>query len=112
MTEKKKAEAQETKAVAQGDLDVVMKALNEDIQQLADTHHDCMTKAQDFETETQSRGEELKAIATAKKIIVEMTGGAGGQTYGLAQEEEASFLQVSLKTHSDMASFEAVRHIE
>merc|ERR1719393_220761 len=110
-TEKKKAAAQETKSVAEGDLSVVTKALNEDIQQLADTHHDCMTKAQDFEAEMQSRGEELKAIAEAKKIITEMTGGAGSQTYSLAQEDEASFLQVSLKTHSD-ASFEAVRRIE
>merc|ERR1719440_1244462 len=70
-----------------------------------------MTKAQDFETETQSRAEELKAIATAKKIIIEMTGGAGSQTYSLAQEDGTSFLQVGLKTRSD-ASFEAVRGIE
>merc|ERR1719440_1345507 len=70
-----------------------------------------MTKAQDFETETQSRAEELKAIATAKKIIIEMTGGAGSQTYSLAQEDGTSFLQVGLKTRSD-ASFEAVRRIE
>merc|ERR1719171_1696420 len=110
-TEKKKAETEETKAVAQGDLDVVLKALSEDIQQLADTHHDCMTKAQDFETETQSRAEELKAIATAKKIIIEMTGGAGAQTYSLVQQDEPSFLQVQMKTKSDM-SFEAVRRIE
>merc|ERR1719482_1176294 len=105
-TEKKKAETLEAKGVAEGDLAVVMKALNEDIQQLADTHHDCMTKAEDFEVEMQSRGEELKAIAQAKKIIQEMTGGATGQTYSLAQADETSFLQVSLKTHSD-ESFEA-----
>merc|ERR1719456_21560 len=70
-----------------------------------------MTKAEDFELEMKSRGEELKAIAEAKKIITEMTGGAGSQTYSFTQEEDASFLQVSLKTHSD-ASFEAVRRIE
>jgi len=110
-TEKKKAATEETKGVAEGDLSVVNKALSEDIQQLADTHHDCMTKAQDFETEMQSRAEELKAIATAKKIIQEMTGGAGAQTYSLAQEDGASFLQVGMKTRSD-ASFEAVRRIE
>merc|ERR1719197_2002484 len=110
-TEKKKAAASETKGVAEGDLAVVMKALAEDMKQLADTHHDCMTKAQDFETETQSRGEELKAIATAKKIIMEMTGGAGSQTYSLVQEDGTSFLQVQMKTKSDM-SFEAVRRIE
>merc|ERR1719171_1776153 len=110
-TEKKKAAAEETKGVTEGDLAVVMKALGEDIKQLADTHHDCMTKAQDFETETQSRAEELKAIATAKKIIIEMTGGAGAQTYSLVQQDEPSFLQVQMKTKSDM-SFEAVRRIE
>merc|ERR1719456_742293 len=70
-----------------------------------------MTKAEDFELEMKSRGEELKAIAEAKKIIQEMTGGATGQTYSLTQEEDASFLQVNLKTHSDQ-SFEAVRRIE
>merc|ERR1719329_1461645 len=32
-----------------------------------------MTKASDFEAETTSRGEELKALATAKKIIIEAT---------------------------------------
>merc|ERR1719443_1302224 len=100
-TEKKKAATEETKGVAEGDLSVVNKALAEDMKQLADTHHDCMTKAQDFETETQSRGEELKAIATAKKIIMEMTGGAGSQTYSLVQEDAASFLQVGMKTRSD-----------
>jgi len=111
-TEKKKAAAGETKAVAQGDLSVVTKALNEDIQQLADTHHDCMTKAQDFEAEMQSRGEELKAIAEAKKIITEMTGGAASQTYSLTQENGVNFLQTNLKTRSDEINFEAVRRIE
>jgi len=71
-----------------------------------------MTKAQDFEAETQDRGAELKAIATAKKIIQEMTGGAGGQSYSLAQDGEASFLQVEMKTSTDLANFEAVHRIE
>merc|ERR1719321_516085 len=100
------------KAATQGDLEVVMKALGEDIKQLADTHHDCMTKAQDFETETQDRAAELKAIATAKKIIQEMTGGAAGQTYSLTQQGEASFIQVSMNTRSLEANFEAVRRVE
>merc|ERR1719446_1594649 len=46
-----------------------------------------MTKAEDFEAETSSRGEELKALAMAKKAVKDNTGGAGGQTY--------SFLQIS-----------------
>jgi len=43
------------------------------VKALADLHHNCMTKASDFEAETTSRGEELKALATAKKIIIEAT---------------------------------------
>jgi len=106
--QKKKAEAGQTQATAEGDLAVTNKALSEDMQQLADTHHDCMTKAQDFEMATKSRGEELKALAEAKKIISEMTGGAAGQTY--------SFLQVAsqsrIKTRADLANFEVVRRVE
>jgi len=113
--QKKKAEAEEEKGVTEGDLSVVMKALGEDIQQLADTHHDCMTKAQDFEAETNERQSELAAIAKAKKIIQETTGGAAGQTYSYAQEDnETSFLQVDqrIQSHSDLVNFEAVRKVE
>jgi hypothetical protein len=65
--EQANAASAELKAVSEGDLDVTKKNLAEDIKQLADTHHECMTKAQDFEAEVASRGEELKALAEAKK---------------------------------------------
>jgi len=90
------AENKEKKATAEGDLATTSKDLAADTKALADLHHDCMTKASDYEDETKSRGEELKALATAKKIIKEATGGADGaekQTYGLVQE--VSLLQVS-----------------
>merc|ERR1719281_1749489 len=55
-----------------------------------------------------SRAEELKALAEAKKIISEMTGGAASQSY--------SFLQLAsesrIKTRADLANFEAVRKVE
>merc|ERR1719379_794392 len=81
------ATAGEVKATASGDLEVTNKDLAEDTSVLEGIHHDCMTKASDFELETNSRGEELKALATAKKIIVEAT--------SLAQEsqQDVSFLQ-------------------
>lgn len=105
---KANAAAAETKATAEGDLAVTQKSLAEDIKQLADTHHECMTKAQDFEAETASRGEELKALAQAKKIIIEATGGATAQTY--------SFLEVSvqseLRTKADLANFEAAKYVK
>merc|ERR1719321_2324808 len=81
------AESKEIKAAAEGDLDVTNKDLAEDRKVLGSLHMDCMSKAQDFEAETTSRGEELKALAMAKKAVVENTAGAAGQTY--------SFMQIS-----------------
>jgi hypothetical protein len=70
------------------------KALNEDKSDLAGVHQECMTKASTYETEVTSRAEELKALATAKKIIVEAT---SGRSYGRGGGEFAqmdSFLQL------------------
>jgi len=100
---KSKSESAEAKATAEGDLDVTSKDLAADIKELAGLHHNCMTKAEEFEAETKSRGEELKALATAKKIIKEATGAALDQT---------SFLQTSkLSTSTDLANFEVVRFV-
>merc|ERR1719274_310489 len=100
---KQNAASEETKAEAEGDLEVTNKVLAEDIAQLALTHQDCMTKANDFEAETASRGEELKVIAMAKKIIIEATGGS-------------FFLQMTtktrLQTRTDLANFEAVNYVK
>jgi len=101
-TKKALAESGEIKAAAEGDLAVTQKALAEDVAALGDLHTDCMTKAQDFEAETTSRGEELKALAMAKAAVKENTGGATEQTY--------SFLQ--LRTGVDLKNFEVVRLIK
>merc|ERR1719199_602917 len=96
----------EAQATGEGDLAVTSKDLAEDESTLSTLHQDCMNGAQDFEAETKSRGEELKALATAKKVIVEATSGAADQSY--------SFLQVSgsrLASGADLANFEAVRFV-
>merc|ERR1719160_2128191 len=95
--------SEEGKATAEGDLAVTSKDLSEDISTLATLHQDCMRGAEDFEAETKSRGEELKALATAKKIISEATSGAAEQSY--------SFVQVSMSSGADLANFEAVRFV-
>jgi hypothetical protein len=106
---KAKDSSAEKKSVAEGDLDVTTKALKGDVAEKADLHRDCMTKAEDFEAETKSRGEELKALATAKKVIQEATGGADKLSYGLTQ---ISFLQRSrISSGAELARFEAVRLI-
>uniref|UniRef100_A0A7S0A5K0 Uncharacterized protein n=1 Tax=Pyrodinium bahamense TaxID=73915 RepID=A0A7S0A5K0_9DINO len=109
MDEAKKtvAATSESKATAQGDLSVTLKDLEADTASLADLHQECMTKAQDFEAATKSRGEEIKAVTEAKKVLVETTGASDKITYGLSQV--ASFVQLS--SGADLAKFEAVRLI-
>jgi len=96
------AESNEIKASAEGDLEVTNKDLAEDKRVLGNLHMYCMTKAQDFEAETTSRGEELKALAFAKKAVVENTAGATDQQY--------SFLQIT--SSSDLRKTETVQLIK
>merc|ERR1719174_2314897 len=100
------SEASGKKAAAEGDLDAASKDLAADTQTKATLHQDCMTTAEEFEVATKSRSEELKALAAAKKVIKENTGGAASQSYDLNQ---ISFLQV--KSQADLAKAEAVRFI-
>merc|ERR1719375_2194193 len=96
------AAAGETKGAASGDLAVTSKALAEDIKSLAELHQNCMTKANEFEEATKSRGEELKALVEAKKVLSSATGGAAGLTYDLAQ---VSLLQVARSPSSAAVRF-------
>jgi len=114
MADAKKALAtsEEAKATAEGDLSVTTKDLDEDTATLKTLHQDCMKGAEEFQLETKSRGEELTALATAKKVLKDALG-ASAQTYGAALDQ-ASFIQISrseLYNGADLAKFEAVRYI-
>lgn len=100
-TKKDIAAASEKKATAEGDLDVTSKDLSEDERVLAGVHQDCMNKASTFEADTKGRGEELNALATAKKVIKEATGAAMSQV---------SFLQAR-STSNDYQIVRFVRHL-
>merc|ERR1740133_480805 len=95
-----KASTEENKAVAEGDLAETVKGLAEDSKALATESSTCMTVAGDHEATVKSRTEELTAIATAKKILTETSGGAVGQSY--------SFLQSTMETRADLANAEVV----
>merc|ERR1740129_2656190 len=99
-------ESQGRKLAAAGDLRVTTSDLAADESTKATLQQNCMTKASTYQAETKSRGEELKTLAEAKKIIQEATGGAA-----LVQ---ASFLQTQrseLTSGTDLASFKVVRLI-
>merc|ERR1712060_255936 len=92
------AAASERRATAKGDLDTTNKDLAADQESRSSLHHDCMTKASTFEAETRSRGEELKAMAEAKKVIREATGAA-------------SFIQLASTSGSDQEAVRMVRDL-
>jgi len=75
-TKGKKGEASEVTAEAEGMLSVVVRDLGLDVKILGMLHRDCMDRSKGFEDETRERKQELGALATAKKLIVEATGGA------------------------------------
>merc|ERR1711956_9106 len=98
-----KAEAEEGKAEAEGDLEVTTKELANADETLATAKSTCMRVGADHEMTMNARAEELKVMAEAKKILVETTSGAEGQTY--------SFVQVfssRLQTRADLAHAEVV----
>lgn len=107
-----KHDASETKSTAEGDLAVTAKNLEETENELKNMKGDCMNRASDHETTVSNRAEELKALAAAKKAVLELTGGAATLVYN-----STSFLQVdgntevsasSLSTREDLANFEVV----
>jgi len=99
------AEAGEAKSMAEGDLDVTTKDFKGGAEAKATLHHECMSKAEDFEAETKSRGEELGALAGAKKAIVESTGG------GAAALDQVSFVQLRAQSKVSASNFQVVRII-
>eukprot|EP00812_Abedinium_dasypus_P014087 NODE_75_length_2225_cov_331.817972.p1 GENE.NODE_75_length_2225_cov_331.817972~~NODE_75_length_2225_cov_331.817972.p1 ORF type:complete len:705 (+),score=354.41 NODE_75_length_2225_cov_331.817972:3-2117(+) len=105
------AEQTEAKALATGDLQETSKTLAANTDALASLEASCAEKTEDHKAETKSRAEELAALAEAKRVIEEKTGGAVDVTYSLQQE---SFLQAALsqmKTGADLANFEVVQFV-
>merc|ERR1712008_207856 len=99
-----KAESQQTKAEATGDLEMATKELVNAKQTLGTARATCMKVGSDHEMTVAARTEELKVMAEAKKILVETTSGAVEQTYSLLQMEAQS----RLHTDADLAQAEVV----
>jgi len=100
-----KAEASESKATADGDLEETVKMLTNTKDNLGTLSSSCMQTASDHDATIKARTEELKAIATAKNTLVETASGAGEQSY--------SFLQFSrLQSGADIAGLEVVQLVK
>lgn len=107
-----KASAQETKAVAEGDLAVTKKDLADDEKSLENLEADCAEKADDHETSTKSRAEELTALAAAQKVLSENVGGAAGRVYSFVQIDNVrSSNHATISTRADLTNVEVVNVI-
>jgi chromosome segregation ATPase len=103
-----KAMAEEDKATAEGDLAVTVKDLQNSKDSLQTANTDCMTTAADHEATVAARNEELKILATAKKILTESSSGAEAQTYSFLQASSYS----QLHTRADLANSEVINLIK
>merc|ERR1740138_1855449 len=84
-TKAAKAAAEEAKAVAEGELATAEKTVAESTKHLNDLQNECMTAATEYGESQHERQEELTALATAKKILEEKTGGATDREYAFIQ---------------------------
>jgi len=105
-----KAAADENKATAVGDLAQTTKALANGNEVLQTTGTTCMTVAADHEATNAGRAEELKTIATAKKMLTETSGGAVGQTYSFTQLVQLT--GSTLHSRVDLANAEIVNLVK
>jgi len=92
-TKKAKAQAEEDKAVAEGELATHTQQVSDDEKKLHDLQSECMTNSEEYETSVAERKGELEALAKATSILKEKTGGASDRTYSFIQVEASS------KTH-------------
>merc|ERR1719191_2172413 len=102
------AEAEETKAVAEGDLVVTTKDLALAQEALDVIHADCMQKAADHEITVQGRKDELAALGKAKKVLQTMTAGAVSQSYSFLQ----TMMETRMRTGADLANAEVVNLVK
>merc|ERR1719207_380373 len=89
-TKAAKAAAEEAKATGENDLAVAEKATAESTKHLNDLQNECMTAATEYGESQHAREEELTALATAKKILEEKTGGASDREYSFLQLDSFS----------------------
>merc|ERR1719482_2501940 len=96
-TKADKAAATEVKASSEGELEITKKNLASAQEELHTIQMDCMEKASDHEITLKGRAAELKALATAKKIIQAAT---ALQQVSLIQLSASSSSKSHSKSHS------------
>jgi len=100
-SKKEKAMSEEKGAEAAGNLERSKKEISADEVKLKDLQHECMSKAQEYESAQMERNNELDALAAAKKILQEKTGGAAERTYSFVQVAAQSTMKAKAQGSRD-----------
>lgn len=103
-----KAESQEAKAAAEGELEVSSKELTTQKAALEQVKSTCIQVAADHEKSVTARQSELETLAKASKLLQEETGGAEEQTYSLVQVEAFRNRKRNRKRSADFQKSEVV----
>merc|ERR1719321_424281 len=93
--------SEEKGAEAAGNLERSKKEISADEVKLKDLQHECMSKAQEYESAQMERNNELDALAAAKKILQEKTGGAAERTYSFVQVAAQSTMKAKAQGSRD-----------
>jgi hypothetical protein len=114
-----KSNANEEKAVAEGDLAVTKKDLADAEEVLAGMSQSCMQTATDHEASVKGRAEELAVLGKAKTVIQQSASGASAQTYAFLQKGSNVAHNLNdassgshIKTSADLSNFEVVNMIK
>jgi len=110
--ESAKTEAEGTKATTEGDLEVTTKVIAEAEAALGVVSTDCMTTASDHEVSVNGRTAELKALATAKKLIQSSTSFQQASSFFQISSASSSSSGSNLRTSSDLKNFEVVNVVK
>lgn len=97
-----RAGLQKDKAENTGDLNIVVRELQETTEALHSTQTKCMAKAADHEQSLKTRAEELKVLTEAKSTIQATLGGSN------AEKRTYSFVQVGARTKTRSRDFQVV----
>jgi chromosome segregation ATPase len=104
-TEQFKSDTEEQKATDTAELAATDKLLKDTQGSLSTTQDDCMKTAADHDGSVANRHQEIKTIASAKKVLMETTSGAAQETYSFIQRSSSTVKSRAQQKGEKVASF-------
>jgi chromosome segregation ATPase len=104
-TEQFKSDTEGQKATDTADLAATGKLLKDTQGSLSTSQDDCMKTAADHDNSVANRNQEIKTIASAKKVLMETTSGAAQETYSFIQRSSSNTKSRAQQKGEEVAGF-------